>query len=290
MDTFELERAFARMGARVRIEAPTRNRFGFLDRPPNTVDVGRDRRGEHFLLVLDAATTADVIDVRSRDRHLLLMLRTPSPTGVPSVNEDARRGGQFRRSVAWIPPRFLCGHDERAWFVAAIPEEARAADVPRAMEALKPPMVREAQERAGLRRRDRSRRRNAAFVRQGEWFFLPRPERSFPQATCLRHEPLRRGNGKPHIAEWCARFGGQTVFVGPGEPNGISEQAFFRRWRNEPTFRRNDWRSMRADMQVFVRGRVRHPDHATIVLKCWHEVVMNTENLAAAMKHVRFVD
>lgn len=41
---------------------------------------------------------------------------------------------------------------------------------------------------------------------------------------------------------------------------------------------------------VYVRGRIRHPDHATITLHGWHQVVMNTENESPAMRNVAFLD
>ena len=41
---------------------------------------------------------------------------------------------------------------------------------------------------------------------------------------------------------------------------------------------------------VFVRGKVRHADHKTIVLSGWHQVLMNTETQAVAMRHVAFID
>lgn len=47
---------------------------------------------------------------------------------------------------------------------------------------------------------------------------------------------------------------------------------------------------MRRDAAVYVKGRVSHADHATITLDGWHQVVMNTENEAAAMRHVAFLD
>jgi hypothetical protein len=40
--------------------------------------------------------------------------------------------------------KFLCGQDERHWFVAAIPESAPVGTVRQAKEALKPPDVRAA--------------------------------------------------------------------------------------------------------------------------------------------------
>ena len=50
------------------------------------------------------------------------------------------------------------------------------------------------------------------------------------------------------------------------------------------------WDQMVRDAEVFARGAVRHPDHATIVLPIWHRVEMNTEQQARAMRHIVFLD
>lgn len=55
-------------------------------------------------------------------------------------------------------------------------------------------------------------------------------------------------------------------------------------WRLGP------WRAMRRDMDVYVRGTLRHADHKTIRLAGWHRVLMNTETQAAAMQNVAFLD
>ena len=47
---------------------------------------------------------------------------------------------------------------------------------------------------------------------------------------------------------------------------------------------------MRRNMGVYVRGRVRHADHRTIVLNDWHSVLMNTEVQAKAMRNLAFLD
>ena len=47
---------------------------------------------------------------------------------------------------------------------------------------------------------------------------------------------------------------------------------------------------MRRNPGVYVRGRVRHADHATITLHGWHRVSMNTEGRSKAMKNVAFLD
>ena len=47
---------------------------------------------------------------------------------------------------------------------------------------------------------------------------------------------------------------------------------------------------MRRNPGVYVRGRVRHADHATITLHGWHRVLMNTEGQSKAMRNVPFLD
>ena len=91
------------------------------------------------------------------------------------------------------------------------------------MYETKPAEVQVVQARLGLDVRTRNRRKNPAFRRQGEWFFLPEPDFVAPEALVLHNEPLRRGNGgKPHWAEECCRSGGETVYVCRRHPNGVS--------------------------------------------------------------------
>jgi hypothetical protein len=47
---------------------------------------------------------------------------------------------------------------------------------------------------------------------------------------------------------------------------------------------------MRRDALVYVKGTIRHADHATITLNGWHRVVMNEERKAKAMRNVAFLD
>ena len=50
------------------------------------------------------------------------------------------------------------------------------------------------------------------------------------------------------------------------------------------------WTRMMRDSQVYAKGRVRHSDHKTVVLKSWHRVFMNTEAQARAAVNVVFLD
>jgi hypothetical protein len=251
-----LERHFSAIGARARVTPSTGGRVA--------LDVRSDSRGEHFLIGLPHTADALVLDARKRERHLVVMVREGAESS-----------------------RFLCGHDERHWFVAAIPESAASVTtVAQAQHALRPAPVQMAA--AGLRPKLRRRRRNPAFVRQGEWFFLPVPELRPAPALVLRNEPLSRGRGKPHRMELALRRRGTLVHVSRAHPTGLSQHEFDA--LSEGERRRQSWTQMVRDAQVFARARVSHPDHATIVLDTWHEVLMNTEAGARAMRHVAFLD
>lgn len=128
-------------------------------------------------------------------------------------------------------------------------------------------------------------------TRQGEWFFLPQALLVVDKKLVLMREPLTRGNGgKPHWADFCYRDGGEIVFVCPRHPAGLTEPAYQRVIARNPKAKSWGWRTMRRNAGVYVRGRIRHADHQTIMLHSWHLVLMNTEAQAKAMRHVAFLD
>ena len=265
-----LTKHFARMGARLQVRAPRAARAVPGQREPLVdtalhLNVRRDSRGEMFTMTLHPEVEATVVDVQPAQRHLLL--HTMSPDGNAA--------------------RFLCGHDEREWFVAAIPEAARGVvDVRTAQLALQPSELADAVSR--LRRRDQVKRRNAAFKRQGEWFFVPVPDLKPEPWFVLNHEPLSRGAGsKPHVMEFVYRRGGQLVYVNSQHPTGRTQTQFEQLSEKE---RKRLWRPMQRDAEVFAKGCIRHADHRTLVLSCWHRVLMNTEHKAQAMRQVVFLD
>lgn len=268
MDTNLLVNKFTRIGARLKVaDAPSGRR-----RPTGgiSLDVQSDRKGEFFEIVppTGEATDLAVLDVQPADRHLLLLVR------------------QGR-----VKSKFLCGHDERHWFVAGIPEAAPVGTVRQAKDALKPAEVRTAQAAIGLSAKKRDRRKNAAFVRQGEWFFLPTPGLGIDPARVHRNEPLTRGNGgKPHWTDFLYRTGGETVHVCTRHPSGVTAAEYRQILQTTAGARKWNWRVMQRNAGVYVKGRVRHADHATIWLPDWHRVVMNTEGQSRAMQHVAFLD
>ena len=260
MSSETLERRFAAIGARLNVApAPWRGE--------PRIDIRVDRRGEYFDLGFgpgESIVEVDVIDVRPRDGHLLLLAR-----------------------VSGEKSKFLCGHDERHWFVAAVPEDARGVTgVATAKAALQPDAVRALVDRK--RPKDPFRRRNSAYVRQGEWFFIPAERLDPPAALVLRNEPLSRGSGTAHVMQFAYRRGGEVIYVSRQHPMGISEPQYASLAPQEQ--RRGGWAQQVRDPEVYAKGAIRHPDHATVHLDQWHRVLMNTEQRANAMRHVVFID
>ncbi|HZS46111.1 MAG TPA: hypothetical protein VFC63_13520 [Blastocatellia bacterium] len=263
MDVALLQKRFATIGARVKVADVALDRFR---RVRIGIDISNDKLGEYFDIrrELGSSTSYEVIDVQPGIRHLLLISKGAG--------------------------KFLCGHDERHWFVAAVPGTA-ITNVRTAMEALQPPEVRWAISRQMKRKKNRFARHNEVFVRQGEWFFIPRPDLVVKENLVFRNEPISRGNGsKPHMCQFVYRDGGVLVMVCDKHPRGLLMDHYFRLIRSNPKAANWNWRQMRANAAVYARGHVWHKDHKTIVLDVWHRVLINTENQTQAGRHVVFLD
>ena len=266
MDT-HLIRKFERIGARAKITRPLPR----WNRIPNafSIDIGHDRHGQFFELSVpeNAAPQLEILDVQADLRHLLLLARQDG-------NKD----------------KFLCGHDERHWFTCAVPGGS-VSSVKTAMDALKPDVVVNSSAYRGLGHRDRLRRRNAAFIRQGEWFFVPQPGLIVPERLILRREPLSRGAAsKSHWLEEAYRSGGEPVWTSKQYPTGLLEPEYKALIARQPSAKNQNWRRMTRDPILYAKGGVSHGDHATVNLRGWHRVLMNTEGQARAAKHVAFLD
>src|ERR1700761_5965104 len=111
MNAKQIESKFATMGARFKVSVTPAQR----DSDDYAVDIQKDRHGGFFELRVPTAmrSTLDVnvLQTDKCDRHLLLFVRTQEGKAA----------------------RFLCGHDERDWFVAAVP--GGASSVVQAKEA-----------------------------------------------------------------------------------------------------------------------------------------------------------
>jgi hypothetical protein len=201
-------------------------------RPEFRIRVERTDRRERFVLT-GRAVSVDVPDADAALRQLLLVARWDDPARGP------------------ITSRALCGFDERHWFTASVPDPPAGdvATVAAAHEALKPEAARLSQEALRVPPPLRNARRNAGFVRQGEWFFIPLPHLKIDLREAQRNVPLQRWGGTPHVVQYLA--GGPSTWG--------------RGW------------SRASDKPVYARGRIRHRDHATVTLPFWHFVELSEE-------------
>lgn len=273
MNSYILQQQFAQIGARLEVKTalPNDQRFISLGRrspaPPNyLLDITRAEEGEQFSLTLRPEATKELeflaVDIRPEQRHLLLLMK-------PIVSGRDKE-------------KFLCGHDERHWFVAPVPRAQHIANVSQAMEALKPTEAIRSQWRQQVRDKDWNKRHNAGFLRQGEWFFVPLPNFTPPNNLyILTNEPIQRSGGKAHWVQFLYRIGGTKVYVSRKYPRGLSEAQYKKVIANDPAAEKMRWDIMQRDPQVYAKGKVSHPDHATLHLPFWHQVFMSGENRSA---------
>ena len=97
-----LKRHFERLGARVKVGPWVPARVAARPRLDGlAVEVKSDHQGEYFDIQVDSVLIdLDVVDVQPQDRQLLM---------------------RACYLAAARQEKFICGHDERAWYVAAVP-------------------------------------------------------------------------------------------------------------------------------------------------------------------------
>lgn len=150
-----------------------------------------------------------------------------------------------------VVDHFLLGHDERELFVV---QSNRVNSIRAAIEALKPTEVRRAEQK-GLK-----------VIRQGDWFFIPLRATFKITSDMILHR--NETIGGPNAFRWGIRVGNPHVAE---EQLLIFGDAFDRR--------SNKWVAVKNQLlSVYVRGKIRHADHATIELRGWHRAVQNITN------------
>ena len=231
-----LERRFAAVGARLKIAAgPGEGSRGSTS--------GGIARGEYF--DIGFAGEEPAVELAGRRRQ--------PPTGTCSARP---RGGE--------KSKFLCGHDERHWFVAAVPEEARGVTgVATAKEALQPARGPRALGRAQAaegsvsppERRLRPPGRVVLRARHAD-----RPagrarvcatSRSRADARQAARDAVRvSARRRDRLRQRRAPERDQRGAVRPPDDGAAAKGAVVRPWFATPS--------------VYAKGAVRHPDHATI--------------------------
>jgi hypothetical protein len=278
-----IQKKFEEMGARVNIgESPqlVHVRNPNSTDPNVTVNIINDKKGQIFDIRTRGKVDISIIDLRPDDRHLVMLAKLFDPNN-PHIEPEK--------------VKFLCGHDEREWFSCQLPNQS-VTNVETAKLALLPKEVHEEHNKKKLKPKDRIKRRNKASLRQGEWLFVPSKMVDPPEELIHHNEPLQisniRGGSKPHMAQYAYRTGGTQVYI-PSLPidsrrtmsieelqklaaglTGKQRNAFLRRNKDSNKW---TWTAMMRDPKLYVKGSIRHPDHATLELRKWHRVYMNAE-------------
>lgn len=229
------------------------------------LDIARpDRRARHerFRLYLGAkGNRVEVEHLDPRMRQLVLLIHEPRRSYEVFVPKHAGKPQRFVRAVkyGWFVEQttdenkrhFLAGMDESHLFVAQLPRPATT--VWRAHLALRGDAVRVA-EKGALE----------PTVRQGEWFLVDLPPQEARELAALAGKslaPIQRSRG---IAE-----AGRIPRAGRQH---VADEVLV------------------VNDRVYVRGSIRHPDHATVTFRTWRRAVPNTETVAVQPRGVLWVD
>ena len=209
---------------------------------------GIDRDLRQLVLFVDEPTRAFELRVRRSSASRELVVRRDAHPAFVWVQRTTPGGHRH----------LLCGMDEQHYFIAQLPE--RVTTVRDAHEALaNPEASRQAQRALGK------------AIRQGEWFFLP-----LTTAEAQAVEALARGGAL--VSRHVAVTDGAEKFR-RGRPHLVDELLRVREAAKG---------SVLVNGSVFVRGRVRHPDHRVAELLQWHRVFGNRE--ASAPPTMTWVD
>ena len=251
--------AFHRLGWDIEIdERPTRYWHGNAHRGDSRLDVRGAIGRQKFIASLGEDMELVVLDSNKKENGILVMLK----------DHQARHD---RQNVS----KMLLGHDERQLFVAAVPLHTR--NVAEAKDLLKPGRVVDAERQAGVKAKDKNRRKTKAWLRQGDFFFVPAPNVEIVDSwknKIHRHEPINQRGGRSHIVEELYRIGGEGGYANGSRWITTNQ---YQKLSSEEQF---GWRWAPRNPRAYARGRVTHPEHATIILKGWHEICPNTEAAA----------
>lgn len=208
----------------------------------------RNTRNEWFVMQPGHQdNTIQVMDTNKKFGQVLLMVKEEARefTTLEWNSKTKKMDREVKHKTPKSVRKFLLGLDERQLFMAQV--NSKATTVLQAHEMLKNPIVHTAEGKVGR------------AIRQGEWFFLPctsleiaELEKSIKKMLLVVKKNQRIGNlgGKPHIAE---------ELVDKSAP------------RLQYGF------PIRSRADIYVRGKIKHPDHETVELKQWRRVLKNME-------------
>lgn len=226
-----------------------------------------DIQGGAFLLQVGRGNHVQVQSVHKGMQQLVLVVReaahvfsveipknmvSPADVVVATVTKSRVR---VVRKTPKETRHFLLGLDERHHPFASRLQGA-AVTVQAAHEALKPDEIKGHAVSGKGKNSKASGKRDKKIVRQGEWFFVE-PTRA---EAALINEDLIEAKASIAAAHDGSLFHSGGRFRVRGRAHVADELVL-----------------VPAPRQVYVRGRVKHPDHATVTFQTWMRVLRNLE-------------
>ncbi len=247
------------------------------------LNINNDKKGEFFDFQVGENTEMTVLD--TNDVHALILFKTPSERKHNPPNKE----------------RALVGLDERQLYIAGISEGASVSTVSQAMESLKPREVQEFEKQIGVKKPHSRKAKGKGLdkrFRQGDFFFIPRPELDLSKDHIHKKEPIGRTGGSNHICDELIRTGGENFYIPirqvPGSKSQYNEKEYQELLKTNDDAKNWGWNIRRGgiSMKVYVRGGIRHHEHNTLTFNIWHEVISNTEldSGSSIMSNIAFLD
>jgi hypothetical protein len=229
----------------------------------NRIEVlGIDRQLCQLILMVHEPTRVFTVEIRKS------RINTKQPEG--KLLRETKTHWIFEQKTSNRKRHFLCGVDERQLFLCQLLKAC--STVRDAHASLKSPTVVTAEGR------------HQRTTRQGEWFFLmPTDEELAAIEESIKTNKLKVERKCPIGPMTAGPPRGNKVRQGAGNPHTADELVVL-----PGTPLKHGW-AVRA-REVFVRGKVRHVDHATVSFGTWRKVIRNAEANEGRMDGVSWID
>ena len=218
----------------------------------------------------DAANRVEVTAVDPKQNQLILFVQEPerkfqdkvSKWTAPTADKLPEGARVIAETSSWwsierVTPgakrHYLCGIDERGYFASQLPKPVTT--------------VRDAHEVLKSRSAKKAGKKDK-ITRQGEWFFVP--------ITASERKTLDEGLRTKMLAIAKNTSIALTLQVAGGNPHTCSEIVAI---DHGPVSKKDPRRGRKKT--AYVRGKIKHREHATIEFFDWHRVERNTEVLNA---------
>jgi len=201
---------------------------------------------EQFRIFKGQGNDVRVLDYDKKKEQVLLFVKEPKRT-FTSLSYDPllKKNVEIKQETPDHIRRYLMGMDERHYFISELPDKQGKINSIDDAHRVLKPSE----------VKDRVKHKKDPIQRQGEWFFVAATPAELllideklafsAKLSPLQYDVAIGTRGKPHTAQYL----------------------------------------LRIDKNIFIKGTVRHVDHAKKTFSTWQRVFRNTENIAVQSRN-----